>query len=125
MTSARRSAELARIRTLDTRKPPTGVTLLTPRQVAAALKIDEKTLSEWRYRNLHLRYYKIGNNVRYRVDDIVALLEESMQVTGRYYSDRTQQALHKRLAAVLDELEAEGLREAKQLTAFIVARSKA
>ena len=125
MTSARRSAELARIRTLDTRKPPTGVTLLTPRQVAAALKIDEKTLSEWRYRNLHLRYCKIGNNVRYRVDDIVALLEESMQATGRYYSDRTQQALHKRLAAVLDELEAEGLREAKQLTAFIVARSKA
>jgi hypothetical protein len=96
---------------------------MTPREVAAALLVDEQLLAQWRYRNLHLRYHKFGNLVRYRVDDVRALLQQSLEETGSYYSKRTKDALDRHLEKVLDAIRAEEIQDdSSQLTAFILAQ---
>jgi len=51
-----------------------GENLLSSTAVSAIVGIPVKTLSDWRYRNQHLPYYRLGNHVRYDAADIAAFL---------------------------------------------------
>jgi helix-turn-helix protein len=51
--------------------------LLTPREVAALLRIDVNTLAVWRCTKRYpLPYLKLGHSVRYREKDVLSFMEE-------------------------------------------------
>ena len=51
--------------------------LWTEEQTASYLGIKRQTLATWRWRgNTDLRWIKVGSAVRYRVDDVLAYLED-------------------------------------------------
>lgn len=55
---------------------PTAVTddgvdeVLTPGEVAALLKVPERTLSDWRYRQEGPPFHKVGRHVRYLAAEV-------------------------------------------------------
>jgi len=50
--------------------------LLTPKEVARALQIEEQTLAVWRCQHRYnLPWLKIGSKIRYRIEDVQAYLE--------------------------------------------------
>lgn len=50
--------------------------LLTPLQVADWLDLSPNTVNQWRYLKRGPRYLKIGKNVRYSEEDVVAWLDQ-------------------------------------------------
>lgn len=60
------------VRTRDVAQAPLG----TPREVANYLQAPEKTLANWRYLGVGPRFIKVGQNVRYRWEDVEAWLQE-------------------------------------------------
>lgn len=50
--------------------------LLTTEEVAALLKIPEKTLHTWRYRNQGPAAIKIGKHLRFRASELDRWIEE-------------------------------------------------
>lgn len=53
--------------------------LLTPDQVATALGLSHRTLAKWRTsRRAYLPYVKVGSRVRYRRQDVAALIERGL-----------------------------------------------
>jgi predicted DNA-binding transcriptional regulator AlpA len=60
--------------------------LLSPNEVAHVLGVKPKTLAEWRVSGaVDLKYCKIGASVRYRSEDLEALIGKSMfSHTGGY-----------------------------------------
>lgn len=45
---------------------------MTTREVAAFLGLSAGTLCVWRYQGKGPSYYKVGNAVRYKIDDVEA-----------------------------------------------------
>jgi excisionase family DNA binding protein len=50
--------------------PATRTPLATPAEVAAYLRVPEKTLTEWRSKGKGPRYIPVGRYVRYRWSDV-------------------------------------------------------
>ena len=64
--------------------PPPSERLMTDREFASTLGVDERTPAQWRYIGKFrkaLPYFKIGRSVRYRESDVIAFLA-SCQVGG-------------------------------------------
>ena len=55
-------------------EPGESDVLLDACEVSAIIGVAVRTLSDWRYRNRHLPYYRLGNHVRYDASDIAAFL---------------------------------------------------
>lgn len=56
-----------------------GERLLTQKEVAELLQVDEGTLEKWRCNQRYdLPYSKIGRLVRYRYSDVLKFIEERM-----------------------------------------------
>lgn len=70
----------------DTRSSSTeylGSGLLTPDEVAELLRVDERTLANWRYRGIGPVFTKLGGLVRYSKTDLSAFVSQSRQtMTG-------------------------------------------
>jgi predicted DNA-binding transcriptional regulator AlpA len=81
--------------------PADGDALLTAHEVSIFTGISEKTLGEWRYHGIQLRYHKLGNSVRYRKEDIEAWLE-----TNRKDVDPDGLLTSRQRAAVLKHTQA-------------------
>ncbi|SEQ69667.1 Helix-turn-helix domain-containing protein [Azotobacter beijerinckii] len=63
--------------------PLSPADLMTPEQVATALDLRTKTLAAWRSnRRSDLPWYRIGNRIRYRRQDVIAWLESRRQTNG-------------------------------------------
>lgn len=57
--------------------------LLTPDEVANLLRVDERTLSNWRYRGIGPIFSKVGGLVRYTRSDVNSFVSHSrMAITG-------------------------------------------
>lgn len=55
-----------------------GIILMTPREVSKALKVDIRTLSDWRYKKKFLHHhYKVGGNVMYDEADVLEYLKST------------------------------------------------
>ena len=50
--------------------------MLTPEEVALALKISVRTLADWRQRKMGPIYTRVGSQIRYPVADVRDYLEE-------------------------------------------------
>lgn len=60
-----------------------GQGLLTPDEVAQLLRVDERTLSNWRYRGIGPVFSKVGGLVRYTRSDVNSFVYNSrMAITG-------------------------------------------
>lgn len=58
--------------------------LLTPEQLAIWLGLSLNTVNQWRYLKRGPRFLKIGKNVRYAEEDVLAWLEQqSREGTSR------------------------------------------
>ncbi len=55
--------------------PPSTAALTTP-EAAAYLNIKPSTLEQWRWNGKSPRFCKVGRNVRYRIADLDAFLDE-------------------------------------------------
>ena len=49
---------------------------LNQKELAKKWSISTKTLESWRSKGSGPKYYKLGNNIRYKVEDIVSFEEE-------------------------------------------------
>jgi hypothetical protein len=58
----------------NTQPPAEDAWLLDANAVSVIVGIPAKTLSDWRYRNRHLPYYRLGHHVRYDAQDVAAFL---------------------------------------------------
>lgn len=47
---------------------------VSPKELAEAWGVPEKTLSQWRYLRKGPRYFKLGRHIRYRQSDVDAWL---------------------------------------------------
>lgn len=57
--------------------------LLTPSEVAAALRVDTKTLANWRFKGTGPTFLKVSGLVRYSTEDIQSFLAAARhQMTG-------------------------------------------
>lgn len=56
--------------------------LLSPRELAALIKIPEETLAQWRSRGKGPDYLRMGRHARYRMSDIRAWLDASRVSNG-------------------------------------------
>lgn len=60
-----------------------GSGLLMPEEVADLLRVDERTLANWRYRGIGPVFTKLGGLVRYAKPDLDAFVYQSRQkMTG-------------------------------------------
>jgi hypothetical protein len=60
-----------------------GSGLLTPDEVAILLRVDERTLANWRYRGIGPIFTKLGGLVRYARRDLDEFVMQSRQkMTG-------------------------------------------
>ncbi|WP_339349632.1 helix-turn-helix domain-containing protein [Bifidobacterium indicum] len=57
---------------------PVPAKLLTPAEAAEILVIPVSTLNAWRAQRIELPYVRIGHLVRYRQEDVLALIETNM-----------------------------------------------
>lgn len=57
-------------------------TLLTPKELAELLDISPETLAQNRYLGQGVPYIKVGKRVRYRLDDVVAYLNDNRVETA-------------------------------------------
>lgn len=57
---------------------PVPAKLLTPTEAAGILVIPVSTLNAWRTQRIELPYVRIGRLVRYRQEDVLALIETNM-----------------------------------------------
>ena len=57
---------------------PVPAKLLTPAEAAEILVIPVGTLNAWRAQRIELPYVRIGRLVRYRQEDVLALIETNM-----------------------------------------------
>ena len=55
------------------------ITLVDENEAAALLAVSVKTLRRWRWAGRELPYHKIGNAVRYSLDDISGYVEQRKQ----------------------------------------------
>ena len=55
------------------------MTLVDERETAKLLAVSVKTLRRWRWAGRELPYHKIGNAVRYSLDDLAAYIERHKQ----------------------------------------------
>ena len=53
--------------------------LLTREEVADYLGVPRRTLDSWAYRGGGPPFFKVGRHTRYRIEDIVAWLEDRRQ----------------------------------------------
>lgn len=87
---------------------PEDATLLDATAVSLIVGVPVKTLSDWRYRNRHLPYYRIGNHVRYDPTDVaefLALHREEIDPEGSLTA-REVATLGRHLSKVRDLLSA-------------------
>jgi hypothetical protein len=100
--------------------PLDGTLLLTSREVATFLNVPLRTLSDWRYKGLHLRYYTVGNSVRYDAAEVTALLYRNLHdAVDATLTERERAALDRRLAEVLAEIRAQGITDMDGIAAFL------
>jgi predicted DNA-binding transcriptional regulator AlpA len=52
------------------------IKLYSPKQVAAMLGFNKRTLNNWRYRKRGPKYLKIGNTIRYEEKDIQDFIKQ-------------------------------------------------
>jgi hypothetical protein len=106
--------------------PKKGIELLTPAEVSTLLRdVSVETLKEWRYKNLHLRYYKIGRSVYYSLADVAAWLNMQAVEAGLTPGKRSERALRQRLDYVLGQIYDERIGDDYEaLSAFIVYKSE-
>ena len=52
--------------------------LLTTEEVAALLKIAPATLVDWRHNQRGPKYYKMGREVRYKLDDVFEWQQQAL-----------------------------------------------
>jgi predicted DNA-binding transcriptional regulator AlpA len=50
--------------------------LLLPRDVAARLRVSEKTLTDWRSLGIGPKFLRLGRTIRYRAADVEAYLDQ-------------------------------------------------
>lgn len=63
--------------------------LLTPAEVAAALRVDTKTLASWRFKGTGPTFLKISGLVRYSTEDIQSFLAAARhKMTGHPLSTK-------------------------------------
>lgn len=63
---------------MTSRNPaPVPAKLLTPAEAAEILVIPVSTLNAWRAQRIELPYVRIGRLVRYRQEDVLALIESN------------------------------------------------
>ena len=75
--STRRATEKTALKNIAVSTPVFG--LMTSNQVAAALALSNKTLAAWRSSGRSpLPFLRVGSRVRYRSEDVLALLESRM-----------------------------------------------
>lgn len=67
-------------RAAHTRAQEPNLTLLTPGEVATKLRVDERTLANWRYRGCGPVYMRLGGLIRYSTSDL-----ENFLVASRYF----------------------------------------
>ena len=60
--------------TISENPAPTPARLLTPAEAAEILVIPVSTLNAWRAQEIELPYVHIGQLVRYRPEDVAALI---------------------------------------------------
>jgi DNA-binding transcriptional MerR regulator len=61
--------------------------LLNQKEVAEILKVSTKTLEYYRWKGLGPRFLKVGRHVRYRPVDLIAYLEEKIELLERKKSN--------------------------------------
>lgn len=62
--------------------------LMTPLEVAEALRVDERTLANWRYRGQGPVFLRVGGLIRYAQSDLENFLRESRQfMTGHFVKE--------------------------------------
>jgi len=49
---------------------------LNQNEVAELLHVPNRTVSDWRYRDVGPSYYKFGKHIRYSIDDVNRYIEE-------------------------------------------------
>ena len=75
------SRKVADVQSVNTEYLGTG--LLTPDEVAQLLRVDERTLANWRYRGIGPVFTKLGGLVRYSRPDLDSFVIGSRQtMTG-------------------------------------------
>lgn len=53
--------------------------LLTPKETAAALRVSENTLAQWRFhKRVPLEYIRVGRAIRYRLEDVRAYVSSAV-----------------------------------------------
>ena len=57
--------------------------LLTPEQVAELLHVEASLLRRWRYERRGPMSFKIGKYVRYRLEDVLAWLDDQRDASGQ------------------------------------------
>jgi predicted DNA-binding transcriptional regulator AlpA len=57
--------------------------LLTPEQVAELLHVEASLLRRWRYERRGPMSFKIGKYVRYRLEDVIAWLDDQRDASGQ------------------------------------------
>lgn len=103
------------------RDPLDGMPLLSPAEVAEALNVPARTLSEWRYRGKHLRYYSVGNSVRYDPNDVADFLTRAMTDADTSMTTRERAGVRRWLADAIAEIRARGITDVDAIVAFIMA----
>lgn len=65
-----------------------GDMLLTSRELARFLKVDDRTPESWRMRGVGPKYIRVGGLPRYRPSDVQAYLEANVAVSTSQESAR-------------------------------------
>ncbi|WP_311209502.1 MULTISPECIES: helix-turn-helix domain-containing protein [unclassified Aeromicrobium] len=65
-----------------------GTPLLTPADVGEHLRLSEKTLANWRCQGRGPAFLRVGRDIRYRPEDVLAWLEGEQIPHGEAPTDR-------------------------------------
>jgi len=94
---------------------------MTCHEVAKSLSIPLRTLSDWRYLGKHLRYYRLGNTVRYDANEVAEFLQRHLHdEVETTISARERAAVRRHLEEVLAEIRARVLEGSGAIAMFLV-----
>ena len=94
---------------------------MTSREVARSLNIPLRTLSDWRYLGKHLRYYTLGNNVRYHANEVAEFLQRHLHdEVDATITARERVAVRRHLEEVLAEIRGQVLEGSGAIAMFLV-----
>jgi hypothetical protein len=94
---------------------------MTSREVARSLNIPLRTLTDWRYLGKHLRYYTLGNTVRYDANEVAEFLQRHLHdEVDATITARERVAVRRHLEGVLGEIRGQVLEGSGAIAAFLV-----